>query len=82
MGHKRLLTRRRPKNDTRSIERRILDAMVYLIHVRRWKPKVIYLTEADRAQLQLRHQSYIDGIEVRIGKSSMLYATSYHGVWI
>lgn len=56
------------------IERRILNAVIYVVHVRGSKPKAIYLTPDDMAQLKLvRHRSEIDGIPVRIGKVSKLY---------
>lgn len=66
------------------IERRIIDAMIWLVHARKWTPKVIYLTETDMARLPepYRKRRYIDGIPVRIGRQSILYADHYRGVTI
>lgn len=67
---------RTTSNDNRSIERRILDALIWVVHVRGWKPYRIYLTETDLALLpaENRFVMSIGGLEVRVGKRSVLYA--------
>jgi hypothetical protein len=65
------------------IERRILDALIHMVHVRRWKPKIIYLTEADMVRLPPQYRNdQIDGIPVRLGSRSMFYADCRYGVVI
>jgi hypothetical protein len=70
------------------IEQRILRAVVKMVHGRKWRPKVIYLTEDDYKQLRAtrrtwRERNYVGGLEIRIGKMSRLFADhGYSGVCI
>lgn len=67
-------------NRSQSIERRIIDGMIYIVHTRGWKPKAIYLTPEDMDALkEARHRESIDGIPVRLGKTSMVYGHAWHG---
>lgn len=60
------------------LERRILDAVIKMVHVRKWQPKVLYLDPEDYASWLVvrngRDLSEVAGIEVRKGKYSRLYA--------
>lgn len=66
-------------NVDQSIERRILDALIYIVHTRKAKPKAIYLTPDDLSLLEPRYRESIDGLPVRVGKQSMLYSESWWG---
>lgn len=60
-----------------AIEQRILRAVVKLVHVRKWRPGVIYLSAADYSQLG---RDRVDGLPVRQckGKYSRLLADHHH----
>ena len=82
---KRGRIRNRPPVDTSlPIERRIIDAVAWMVHVRRWNPHVMYLTPEDMAKLEPRYRGEVGGIRVRLGKKnySMLYADCYYGIRI
>lgn len=70
------------------VERRILDAVIKMVHVRKWRPKIIRLSPADYRQFRAnrrtwRERNYIGGLEVRQGKTSRLFADhGYSGVSI
>lgn len=64
---------------TLPIERRILNALIYIVHIRKRKPKAIYLTKADMALLPRKHRRQIDGIPVRQGSSSMFFSDCWWG---
>jgi hypothetical protein len=65
------------------IERRILDAVIKMVRVRKWRPKVIYLKPEDyaewhRARYGRGGVEFVDVIEVRQGKVSRLIPDHYH----
>jgi hypothetical protein len=69
------------------IEQRILKAVIKMVHDRKWKPKVMYLSYADHAalmQVRPKRRYDIDGIEIRTwkGRYSRLFAAHWHGVSI
>ena len=71
-------------DDSLPIERRILNALIYVVHVRKRRPKAIYLTEEDYALFRkkrrtVRERTEVDGIPVRIGKRSVLYSDCWWG---
>lgn len=62
--------RQRFRNLNASVERRILDAVIYTVHERGWRPKSIVLTANDMVKLPMKHRyGYIDGMPVRLGRS-------------
>jgi hypothetical protein len=67
------------------IEQRILRAVVKMVHGRKWRPKVIYLTKEDYKQLEgtrrtWRERNYVGGLEIRqtTGRYSRLHADHGH----
>jgi hypothetical protein len=75
--------RQRFRNPDDPIERRIIDALVHLVHVRKWQPRAIYLAEEDMAKLPRKYQhDQINGLPVRVGARSALYADCGYRVLI